>query len=199
MIRLKNKNIIMLGSGGHAKVLIDIILSNKLKVYAIIDTRLELAEDFKNIKHIKKDKEIEKKYSPERYEILNGIGIIPGKKILLRKKLYDYYKKLGFNFTKVIHSTAVISKNSKLGEGINIMAGCTIQPGTEIKQNSIINTGANIDHDCFIGENVHIAPGVTLCGNVKVGENSFIGAGVVCIPGTVVPPNSIIPAGKILK
>ena len=79
------------------------------------------------------------------------------------------------------------------------MAGCIIQANTEIYENSIINTGVKIDHDCIIGKNVHIAPGVTLCGNVKVGDNSFIGAGVVGLPGTVIPSNSIIPAGDVLK
>ena len=38
MIKLKNKKIIMLGAGGHARVLYDVILANNINVYAVADT-----------------------------------------------------------------------------------------------------------------------------------------------------------------
>ena len=199
MIKLKNKKVIMLGAGGHAKVLYDVILINNINVYAVADTSRYLHKPFSSLVHICSDENIEKKLLPEKYDVINAIGMVPGKKISLRKDLYDFYKLRGYSFISVLHPSAVISQSSKISEAVNIMAGCIIQANTEIYENSIINTGVKIDHDCIIGKNVHIAPGVTLCGNVKVGDNSFIGAGVVGLPGTVIPSNSIIPAGDVLK
>ncbi|MDC3024468.1 acetyltransferase [Alphaproteobacteria bacterium] len=199
MVKLKNKKIIMLGAGGHARVLYDIISINQVEICAVVDITEELLKPFNSFIHINNDENIEKRLPPEKYEVINAVGMIPGKKIFLRKSLYSFYKLRKYDFVSLIHPSAIISKSSKIYEGVNIMAGCIIQANTRIYENTIINTGVKIDHDCTIGKNVHISPGTTLCGNVKVGDNSFIGAGVIGLPGTVIPSESVIPAGKVLK
>ena len=73
------------------------------------------------------------------------------KKISLRKNLYDFYKSRGYSFVSELHPSAIISQSSKVSEAVNIMAGCIIKSNTEIYENSIINTGVKIDHDCIIG------------------------------------------------
>lgn len=199
MIKLKEKKLILVGAGGHAKVILDIIDLNKKKVTAVFDLKDVLDVTFKKYIHIKTDQELSKKISYNKYDMVNGIGIIPGKNKEIRKKIFYKYKLLGFSFISIVHPSAVVSKIVKLGEGINIMAGCVIQAGTKIKHNTIINTGSTIDHDCEIGENVHIAPGVTICGNVKVGNNCFIGAGSTILPGAIIPEDKVIPSGLIVK
>ena len=78
------------------------------------------------------------------------------------------------------------------------MAGVVIQTSTIIHENSIINTGALIDHECVIQKNVHIAPGAVVCGKLDR-KNTFIGAGANILPNTIVPENSVVGAGKFLN
>lgn len=193
------KKIILIGSGGHARVLLDIIIQKNEKIHAVFDIKNELDNIFFKYPHIKLETELIKNFNPREFSMINGLGIIPGKDFKKREKIFNKFIDLGFTFGSLIHHSAIVSKSTCLLGGINIMAGAVIQPGVKISSNSIINTGAKLDHDCIIGKNVHIAPGAILCGSVKVGDSSFIGAGAIILPGTSVPENKIIPAGSVYK
>ncbi len=78
------------------------------------------------------------------------------------------------------------------------MAGAVVNIGTRVKENSIINTNASVDHDCLIGAHVHIAPGVTLSGGVTVGEGSHIGTGASVMQGIEIGANVIVGAGAVV-
>ena len=199
MIKLKNKKLLIIGAGGHAKVILDTLSLHKKNIIAVFDKKKSLNQIFKDKLHIRNAIEFEKKISPNNYFLINGIGIVPGENKLVRKSIFNKYKKKGFTFLEIIHPSAIISKSSVLEEGVNVMAGSVIQAGTTIKKNTIINSRVTIDHDCIIGENVHIAPGAILCGNVKVGNNAFIGAGSIILPGARIEKNKIIPAGNLIK
>lgn len=194
-----NKNIIMLGAGGHAKVILDIAKINGINVSHIVDIREKLDLCFSDIEHITSDNLIIKDMPSGQSSCINALGVIPGKNKLLRSNVYQYYKKSNFKFLKMIHPSAIIANSVNIEAAVNIMAGVVIQAHSTIKENTIINTGVLIDHDCYIEQNVHIAPGAVLCGNVKVGKESFIGAGAKVLPNIVIPENSIIKAGTILK
>jgi UDP-perosamine 4-acetyltransferase len=85
-----------------------------------------------------------------------------------------------------------------LGEGVQIMAGTVVQPGSKIGDNTILNTRSSVDHDCEIGAHVHIAPGVTLSGGVRVHDDAHIGAGAVLIQGVEVGASSLVAAGSVV-
>ena len=79
-----------------------------------------------------------------------------------------------------------------------ILHGTTIQAQTQIGQQVILNTGAQVDHDCVIGDYAHIAPGAVLCGRVQVGEGTLIGAAATVIPGIQIGKWAIIGAGAVV-
>jgi acetyltransferase-like isoleucine patch superfamily enzyme len=62
----------------------------------------------------------------------------------------------------------------------------------------IVNSSANVDHECVLGHGVHIAPGATLTGCVEVGDRSFIAAGAVVLPRIKIGSDSIIGAGSVV-
>ncbi|MGE0281732.1 MAG: acetyltransferase [Rhizobiaceae bacterium] len=95
----------------------------------------------------------------------------------LRLKLFGDLERAGFSTPNIIHPSAVLSRQARLGRGIFVAAGVVINTGATIGNAAIINTGACIDHDCRIGDGAHIAPGASLSGNVHVGERSWIGTG----------------------
>lgn len=188
--------VIVLGAGGHAKVLIDIL---KLKAIDIIGITIRNKQDmddyFCGIKLLGTDDEV-LHYPPEKVLLVNGIGSILS--TLNRKELFIHLKNKGYHFETVIHPSAIISSDVILSEGVQIMAGAILQPGTVIGSNTIINTKASIDHDCHIGEHVHIAPGVTISGGVQVDNGVHIGTGAAIIQGIRIGTNSLIGAGAVV-
>jgi len=101
-------------------------------------------------------------------------------------------------FKTLIHPSAVISKESSIGDGTVVYAGVVIQPNTTIGKHVIVNTSASIDHDNYIADFVHVAPKAALTGHVEVGEGSFIGAGAVVIPKIKIGKWCTIGAGSVV-
>ncbi|HVE43118.1 MAG TPA: NeuD/PglB/VioB family sugar acetyltransferase [Planctomycetota bacterium] len=96
----------------------------------------------------------------------------------------------------LVHRTAFLSRETRVGEGSVLMAATVVNVGSRIGSNVIINTGATVDHDCTIEDGVHIAPGCHLCGGVKVGAGTLLGVGSVVVPGVRIGRNVFIQAGQ---
>ena len=189
------KPVILLGSGGHAKVLIETLKQLNRKIIGLVDPGKEKGSEFRGIT-ILGDDDVIIKYSTTEVELVNGVGSVPDKNI--RWKLEREIKEKGYKFSSVIHPSAVIANDVLIEEGVQIMAGVIIQPGTRIGGSSIINTGVIIDHDCYIHEDCHLAPGVTLSGNVIVGKGTHIGTGTSVIHDIEIGSECIIGAGSVI-
>ncbi len=193
---MKEKPVILLGAGGHAKVLLDILLEQNIEVLGIAEKDgTDLPSGLYGVPVIGSDSDVQQ-YPPDKVELVNGIGSVGS--TTLRQKVYERFKRQGYRFTQVIHPRAVVSIRAELGEGVQIMAGAVVNIGTRIKEDSIINTNASVDHDCLIGAHVHIAPGVTLSGGVTVGEGSHIGTGASVMQGIEIGANVIVGAGAVV-
>ncbi len=193
---MKGKPVILLGAGGHAKVLLDILLDQNIEILGIAEKDgADLPADLYGVPLIGNDSAVQQ-YPPDKVELVNGIGSIGS--TALRQKVYEKFKRQGYRFPQVIHPGAVVSQRAELGEGVQIMAGAVVNIGTRIKEDSIINTNASVDHDCLIGAHVHIAPGVTLSGGVTVGEGSHIGTGASVMQGIEIGANVIVGAGAVV-
>jgi sugar O-acyltransferase (sialic acid O-acetyltransferase NeuD family) len=188
--------VIIVGGGGHSKVLIEALRLRSVKILGITEcdnTRIGI--DVLGIGVIGNDDKIFG-YAPESIRLVNGVGSVNLPKA--RKAVFDKFKERGFTFATIIHPSAVIASDVVLGEGAQVMAGAVIQPGSRIGRNSIVNTRVSVDHDCSIGEHVHLAPGVTLSGSVRVGDIVHIGTGAIVIQGMSIGHQSIIGAGSVV-
>lgn len=187
---------IVLGAGGHSRVLLDILRMQKHTILGITDSDpANIGQIIGNTPVIGNDNIIYF-YNKDKVALLNGVGILPGNK--KHRDLFYSFKNRGHIFPNIIHPSAIVASNVKLGEGIQIMAGAVIQTDVTIGDNCIINTGAVIDHDTNIGKHVHLAPGVTISGNVTIKNESYIGAGATVIQGICIGTNSIIAAGAVV-
>ena len=196
MNREGNLPVILIGGGGHASVLADILLRQRRSIAAIISPEeLNARKVFIGIKHYYADADI-MHFEREKYELVNGIGQLPG--MLLRKRIQEKFLSLGYQFTHVISKAAYVSEYADIAMGVQIFPGAIIQPGVSLAENSVINSGAIIEHDCTIGVNNFIAPRAVLCGQVKTGSNVFIGAGATIIQNIVIGNNAVIAAGAIV-
>jgi sugar O-acyltransferase (sialic acid O-acetyltransferase NeuD family) len=188
--------VIVIGGGGHAKVLIDALRLKGIKIIGITEVAPDLiGKQILGITVIGND-EVITAYKSTDLELVNGIGSIGLP--LKRKFLFEKFKNLEFVFTSVIHPSAVVASDVFIGEGTQIMAGVVVQTGSKIGCNSIINTKVSVDHDCIIGDHVHLAPGVTLSGDVKVGNGAHVGIGVNIIQGVKVGRSAIVGAGALV-
>lgn len=176
----------IIGAGGHAKVVLDILLESKQHITGIWDENSELLSllgypingNFREFKQLLSD------------QTIIAIG-----NNLVRKQLAT---QLQHNTAKAIHPKSVVSNFAKIGIGTMIMANVTVNAGTSIGEYVILNTNASIDHDCMIENFVHVSPQVGLGGNVKVGEGSHIGIGASIIQGIKIGRWAVIGAGAVI-
>ncbi len=188
--------VIILGAGGHAKVLIDALLASSAVITGIVDPNPMLAgANILGVPVLGGDDVVDG-VPPSQVQLVNGLGSVSLPTI--RQHLYERFKGLGYNFATVVHPSAVVASDVVLGEGAQVMAGAVIQPGCRIGINSIINTRASVDHDCIIGDHAHISPGVTMSGGVTVGECSHVGTGATVIQGLSIGTGCLIAAGAVV-
>ena len=189
------KPAIVLGAGGHAKVVVDMLLANGITVLGFTTPEPEAKSPHVDYKVLGSD-EVILDFTPQQVSLVNGIGSLPGNN--LRYTVAAKMRNLGYKFRTLIHPSAIVSPDVSLAEGVLIMAGAVVQSGVEIGLDTIINTGSLIDHDCKIGFNCHVAPGVVCSGGVKVGNNVHIGTGSSVIQNISIGENSVIAAGSVL-
>ncbi len=170
------KDIIIIGAGGHARVIADMVKKSGDNVKGFLDDDLS------------KDGVIGKiddcvKFSDCFFVIAIGNNQI-------RKSIAEKFPDL--KYRTIIHPRAVISENVEIGAGSVVMANAVINANTKIGTHCIINTASVVEHDNIISDFAHISPGATLCGGTTVGELTQIGAGAVTKNGTSVCSNCVI-------
>lgn len=189
-------SVIVLGAGGHAKVLIHALKMCSIKILGITDTDPTLVgQEVLGVPIIGTDEEINT-FSKRSVRLVNGLGSVDLP--IVRNKVFEKYKNQGFDFITVIHPSAIVASDAKVGEGVQIMAGAILQPGVRLGDNVIINTKASVDHDCIIGSHSHISPGVTLSGNVHLGYGTHIGTGASVVQSVHIGDSCLIGAGSLV-
>lgn len=176
----------LFGASGHAKVIVDILLSKGVQVKGFYDED-ESKKELWGIPVIGKTKD----FNDPIEECIVSIG-----KNNIRKKVVEQLKDAEFGIA--IHKTSNIGSHVEIGEGTVIMPGTIINADTKIGEHVIINTSSSIDHDCNIGNFAHIAPNASLCGGVEIGDGTLIGAGATVIPLVKIGNWCTIGAGAVV-
>jgi UDP-perosamine 4-acetyltransferase len=184
--------IVIVGAGGHGKVLADALLARGEAVAGFVDadSRLHGGTMF-GLPVLGDDGSVE-----PGWLLVNGIGSVGRPET--RMRVERSFGQRGFCFLTVIHPSASVARGVSLGEGCQIMAGAVIQADAVLGRGVIVNTRASVDHDCHLGDFVHVAPGATLSGGVQVGEASHIGSGAVVIEGVRVGRDCLVAAGAVV-
>lgn len=190
------RRVIVLGAGGHAKVLIDTLQTCSTPIQGILDSDpAKQGRMILGVSVIGTDEKL-KEWAPNEVVLVNGLGSTES--LMPRAVLHQRLRSQGYGFLSVVHPAAVVSSHARLGEGVQIMAGAVIQAGVRLGDGCIVNTGAVVDHDCTLEENVHVAPGAVISGGVHVGGDTHIGIGAVIIQGIRVGNRCLIAAGAVV-
>lgn len=188
-----NKKVVILGAGGHAKSIADIILKSGDEVLGFLDDNVELGTVIiksKDIKVIGKIDDALELAKDENIFFIIGIG---NNKV--REKISTNYN---LNYYTAIHPTSVIAEDVVISEGTTVMANTVINVGSTIGKHCIVNTNAVVEHDNVIGDYVHLSPGVVLSGTVTVGRCTHLGTGTKVRNNTNITSNTIVGVGGVV-
>jgi len=188
---LKRENLLLIGGGGHCKVIIDILyMLDSYKIIGIIDKKEKIGQNISNIPIIDHDENLSKYFDKGIKLALISMGNIGNP--VKRQEIFLKLKKIGFTLPVILSPRATVSSSAMINEGSVIFHNCIINAETEIGVNCIINTGVIIEHENIIGDFVHLSPGVTLSGNVTIGKNSHLGTGSVVSNSISIGENCLI-------
>lgn len=183
------KNVVIIGAGGHAKVIADIITKSNDNVIGFLDDNLDIQSKtiYLNKTVLGTTKDIDKY---KEYYFIIGIG-----NNNIRENIANSYD---LKWYTAIYPNAIIANEVSIEEGSVVMAGSIINTGTKIGKHCIINTKSSLDHDNIIENYVHISPGATLAGTVHIKEKTWICAGATIINNITIAKNNIIGAGSVV-
>lgn len=159
--------LIIIGGGGHAKVIADMAIKAGFDLLGFLDDNPSV-DKILGIKRLGFISDCEN-FKDSSFVI--GIGDSS-----VREKIVDRYN---LKYATIIHPSAIIGLGVEVGTGTVIMAGAVINADAKIGNHSIVNTSALVEHDCQIGDFSMLAPHSTVCGFSKIGNRCWIGANAV--------------------
>ena len=192
------KNIYIIGSGNHAKVIFfEILKINKFKILGFID-------DFK------KKGELIIKHKNKKYYNLGTINYLKklnkpnsivaiGNNLIRSKIVKKIDNKFEINWVSINSPNSIIASDVKIGKGSMILPGVVINNNSIIGDHCIINTSSSIDHDNFFDNFSSTGPNVATGGNVKVGACSHLGIGSSVKENINIKKNTMIGGGSFIN
>lgn len=182
----------LLGYSGHGLVVAEAALCNSVRLRGYLE--LEPKEDNPyQLDYLGAERGL---ISPEKSgfdQILPGIG-----DNTIRRKATQMLRAKGFRISSVVHRDSLVSNIAIIQSGAFVGRGAMINPRAEIGEDTIINTGAIVEHGVSIGSGSHIAPGAVICGDVFIGEMCFVGAGAVIKQGVRIGAGAMIGGGAVV-
>lgn len=183
----KTNRLVIIGAGGHGKVVADIAMKNLYSNIFYVD---DIVKGSCMGISIIGTSTILDKLNDDNTDFIIAVGNNERRKEIAQK--YD------LNWVTLVHPSAHVGINVKLGIGTVIMAGAVINPCTTIGNHCIINTCAVVEHDNILNDYVHISPNVALGGTVCVGEATHVGIGATVKNNVNICSNCIIGAGAVV-
>ena len=192
------RKVVIFGSSGHAKVIVDIIESDiNFELIGFIDRSITPEKKILNYSVIGEESILPKLM--QKYKFNKGVVGIGDN--FVRSKVVDFVKGIvpDFQFINCIHNSAKLSNHCKFGVGNVIMPGVSINASTIISDHCILNTNSSLDHDCRMASFSSLAPNAAVGGNCSIGQFSNIGIGASVFHGVSIEENCIVGGGSVLN
>ncbi len=182
---------LILGAGGHARVVIEAMRAAGLgQIVGIIDPAPP-APRLLDVPVIGRDEDLPRLRSEGITTAVVALGSNG-----LRLRMGAALRSLGYDLPAVVHPSAFLAPSARITDGAVVMARAVVGTDTSIGLLAIVNTGAVIDHDGIIDEAAHVAPGCALAGNVLVGARALVGVGSAVRPGIRIGADAVVGAGS---
>lgn len=190
-------NIVIIGSSGHAKVIIDIVRQErKFNIVGLLDRFRNIGEQTFGCPILGQEEDLPKLI---KAHALKGAIIAIGDNFI-RSKVVTRITEISpdLPFVSAVHPSASIATEVTIGEGTVIMAGVSINPCASIGRFCILNTNCSLDHDSVLADFASLAPGAATGGNCRIGQHSAISIGAVLIHGINIGEHTVVGAGSLV-
>jgi len=188
--------VLILGAGGHAQVVADILLRMREAGAAVaplgyLDDNAQLAgRTFLGLPVLGRLGDVS---TIDHDAVVVAIGHNQ-----TRERVFAALLAHDERFVVARHPSAVVAPDVQIGPGTMLCANAVINTGSVVGANVILNTGCTVDHHNTIGDHAHIAPGVHLGGDVRIGSGTLVGIGATVIPQRSIGAWSAIGAGSVV-
>lgn len=193
---MKKEDIIVLGKGGHAQCVINIIEDqDKYNILGITDINSEVGSEFLGYPILGTDDVLKDYLNKGVKNAAIGVGGFTNN--MGRSRIFQKVKNLGFSLPPIIHPSAIITKRTTIGEGALVFPGVVLDE-TSIGANNMVGTASSVDHGSVLGDHVFISAGVTIGANTKIGDGTFFALGCKIISGISIGQNILVGAGAVV-
>lgn len=184
------RQLLVIGAGGHARVVIDVARAAGFDPVAALDPD-SVGSTCNGVPVVGGDAMAQRLFDEG---VTHGVVAIGDNR--LRWQLGERLRAIGFTLPAVIHPSAVVSASATIGDGSVLMPLAVVNAAATVGRLAIVNTAAVVEHDCVIGDGAHVAPGCRLGGTVSVGTGALIGIGSVIRPEGSIGDFAVIGAGS---
>lgn len=194
--RLSPRSLLIVGAGGHARVLIDLLhASGQYDVVGLVDSHLPAGSLVNGFPVLGPDStEHLQSLAAQGIELAtNAVGGIHDR--ALRSSVCARIRSAGLMMPVLVHPSATVDRSAHLGAGTHVLAGAYVGAGAQVGDDCIVNTHAVVSHDCVLGDHVTVSPGALLAGGVHVGANTLIGMGATVYLGLRIGAGVIVANG----
>jgi acetyltransferase EpsM len=183
--------VVVIGHGGHSKVVSDIIRATKdLQIIGYLDNKYEKIQVMDNIICGPVGAAKQLKEENDNVKFVMAIGDNKVRKLVVEK--------LGIStndYLTIVHPNASISPSAKIGYGTVVMPQAVINADVIVGNHCIINSCSVVEHDSLLNDFVHLCPNSTIAGTVEIHEGSCVGSGATIIPNRRIGEWTMIGAG----
>lgn len=189
--------VVVIGSGGHARVVIDALrAAGEHRIFGAVDVPERAGTHIDGIEVVTTHAELASLASQGVTAAVLGVGSVGDAST--RVRLAEQLREAGLELPAIVHPTAYVSDAATLSAGVFVAAKAVVGVGASVGEFAIVNTGAVVDHDCSVGAFVHVAPGCAISGTVSIGDRAHLGTGASVIQGVAIGEGSVIGAGSVV-
>ena len=189
---------VVLGGGGHARVVLDCLLGSGVAApFAMLDSNASLwGTTVLGVPILGGDERLEELKGRGVTHFVVGVGSVGDNRS--RARLFDKAVGCGLEPLIIRHPSSICSTWAGVGAGSVLFPGAVVNAGASLGKNVIVNSGAIVEHDCRVGDHGHVASRACLCSTVSIGDYAHIGAGATVRQCLAIGAGAIVAAGAVV-
>ncbi len=193
---MKQGSLYLLGGGGHARAVIDLIATEgRWHVAGILDQPSQVGTDVLGVPVTGTD-DLIPQLAAKGHAFLISVGHLgdPGTRV----RLFDAVHAASGTLATVVSPHSHVALAATIGPGSTVGHYALVNSGVTIGSNTILNSGTLVEHDSVIGDHCHLSPGVVINGGAHVGHRTFIGSGAIVAQGIRIGQGCVVGAGSLV-
>ena len=191
--------LILLGAGGHAREILDILEALRGRDEARHTVSLFAERGRSSPRELGLVR-------ARGYALVEGLSALAGHDYvgavgdpILRQRLARIAEDCGLRAVSAISPEAsVVDGDVSRSQGLIVFPGSYVSSNVGVGRHCHLNQACRISHDVLIGDYVTVGPGCLITGNVQIGSSVSIGAGAVLLPGISIGDRVVVGAGAVV-